>query len=153
MKQRNDWPGEADEASFTGEGMCAAAERGDLVGVCRHLARGVGVDFVSAGCGPPLLGAAAADHAAVLEALLEAGAAVDCESHSGWTALMAAAHHGRARACRRLLEAGASARRTNGAGDSAADLAQRANHGRCVEAIDQTRARCVEAIDRGGAGW
>jgi serine/threonine-protein phosphatase 6 regulatory ankyrin repeat subunit B len=144
------WPGEEDDASFTGEAMCAAAERGDLVGVCRHLARGVDVDFVGPACGPPLLGAATADEAAVIEALLSAGAAVDAASRAGWTALMAAAHHGRARAVRRLLAAGASAARTNDAGDSAFDLASRANHGRCVAAFERTRARCAEALGRAG---
>ena len=142
------WPGEKEDASFSGEAMCAAAERGDLVGVCRHLARGVDVDFVGVACGPPLLGAAASDQSAVIEALLCSGAAVDASSRAGWTALMAAAHHGHARAVKRLLQAGASAARTNGAGDSAFDLARRANHGRCVAAFEQGRARCAEALGR-----
>jgi ankyrin repeat protein len=76
----------------------------------------------------PLHSAAAGRHAAVVDALLRAGADPNARQHGGWTPLQAAAAHGDAATVDLLLAAGADSSLTNDAGRRAADLAREQGH-------------------------
>src|SRR6478752_2704525 len=75
--------------------------------------------------GLPLSGAAAWNHADVVEVLLEAGAEPSGRESGGWSALLWAAANGQADALKVLLAAGAEAEEANDSGETALTLATR----------------------------
>lgn len=75
-----------------------------------------------------LINAADQGNPEVVQALIEAGAAVDIETPSGWTALMLAASRGHADTVRLLVNAGAELRVRNAQGQTALALAQKRRH-------------------------
>jgi len=64
----------------------------------------------------------------VVQILLDGGARVDVETHTGWTALMVAASRGHAECVRTLVLAGADLSARNAQGQTALALAQRRRH-------------------------
>ena len=83
----------------------------------------------------PLHSAAAGRHAAVVDALLLAGADPNARQHGGWTPLQAAATHGDEPTAELLLAAGADPSLANDAGRRAADLAREHGHAALVERL------------------
>lgn len=89
----------------------------------------------------PLHQAASGGDAALVEALLDAGANVDATCHKGDTPLLLAAWHGHAAVARVLLDRGANANHTNMAGSMALHKASVRGHADVVR----------ELLTRGGA--
>ena len=98
-----------------------------------------GADVAAVARGPmavqPLHSAAAGRHAAVVDALLRAGADPNARQHGGWTPLQAAAAHGDEPTVALLLAAGADPALGNDAGQRAADLAREHRHTALAERL------------------
>lgn len=100
--------------------MAAAAGRNPEI-VTRLLASGTDVNTRNEQGGTPLMAA----HPQIVPMLIAAGADVGARSTNGWTALMAAAARHDICTVMQLVAAGADPNTTSGAGESAADLAER----------------------------
>ena len=85
-------------------------------------------DEVSEGC-TPLWGAAAADHLAVVELLLEQNADVDSKTSTGSTPLRVAAHEGHLDIVRCLVHRGADVNARNDCNEESTPLAVACYHG------------------------
>ena len=87
-------------------------------------------DEVAEGC-TPLWGAAAADHLAVVELLLEQNADVDSKTSTGSTPLRVAAHEGHLDIVRCLVHRGAGVNARNDCNEESTPLVAACYHGLC----------------------
>ena len=118
-------------------------------------------DEVAEGC-TPLWGAAAADHLAVVELLLEQNADVDSKTSTGSTPLRVAAHEGHLDIVRCLVHRGADVNARNNCNEESTHLAVACYHGlfnvddkiadTCTYLIQQYKVGCTalhDAVKRG----
>ncbi len=106
---------------------------------------GIGADVAAISMDPlrnqPIHAAATSGHAALVAALLEAGADPNAEQSGQWTALHGAAEKGHVEVVRRLLAAGADAGRASASGATPLTLARGKGHAAVVELLETAGSR------------
>lgn len=118
--------------------LIAAAKKGDLEGVKKQLAKkSVSVDMTTdeLDAYTALGWACYFGHKDVAELLIEKGATIDVQNHSGYTPLMAAAQTGHNKLVRFLLEKGANPNLATSSGDTALIYASMFGNAETVQAL------------------
>ena len=87
----------------------------------------------------PLIVASGSGHVETVAALLEAGADIDAQDLTGWTALHAAAFHGDYATVSLLVQRGAVAGETRWYRKSPADIARMLGHAKIVDVLENAQ--------------